>query len=424
MTLEEAWRVVWVRPLSRPIGELLDEGILNADRLQWAAEHAYNIRLKQAATIVLKSLERGRGDTARPAANAAQSEIPQFQSDMTVQQARAMPWPFRDFRGRSMGELLDAGLITARDLGGLVERAYEPRVKQAAIILMLKRIDQVVEESSAKGAVKLISGGRSYALRKQFEWFLEMGAICGAIIGAGSVLTIWYFVAVAQTRATASATETSPQGVLVPLLLSAVVGLIIILVIRWASERLLKRSFSRLEWLRRGQEGEDRVVETILPALDGDWTVFRNVVLPGRKGDLDVILAGPAGMWVLEVKTYQGAYRALGERWERYAGGRWQGLSKNPGSQARMNAGMLSSFLREKGVQLWIEPVVVWANPNSPLTLEEPKPEVWVMDNLRDEAGNLFSGHAKGPEIIQQAIASLVRVCEDAAKARAEESDR
>ncbi|HYO88828.1 MAG TPA: nuclease-related domain-containing protein, partial [Candidatus Limnocylindrales bacterium] len=69
--------------------------------------------------------------------------------------------------------------------------------------------------------------------------------------------------------------------------------------------------------------------------------------------------AGPAGLWVLEIKAYQGAYRASGERWDRYSGGRWQKMPKSPGVQVATNAGMLSNFLKENGAQLWVEPVVV-----------------------------------------------------------------
>jgi hypothetical protein len=49
MSLEEARSVLWLRNNPRPLGELLDKGYLNKRRLQWAAERAYDPRLRAAA---------------------------------------------------------------------------------------------------------------------------------------------------------------------------------------------------------------------------------------------------------------------------------------------------------------------------------------------------------------------------------------
>jgi hypothetical protein len=50
MNIEEARKVLWLKSNPRPLGELLDEGFLTRDQLEWAAKRAYNSRLQQAAS--------------------------------------------------------------------------------------------------------------------------------------------------------------------------------------------------------------------------------------------------------------------------------------------------------------------------------------------------------------------------------------
>ncbi len=120
--------------------------------------------------------------------------------------------------------------------------------------------------------------------------------------------------------------------------------------------------------------------------------MFRNVILPGRsKADLDAVLVGPPGVWALEVKAFTGQYRNVSERWEYRAGG-WKSLRSSPSRQARNNAAHLGQFFRADGVEQWVEPVVVWANPDSPLSVENPMVRVWNLDRLPEELGNIWQG--------------------------------
>jgi hypothetical protein len=76
MNQEEARNVLWLRNNPRSLGELLDEGYLNQSRLQWAAEKAYDPTLKQAAQVILKTVnypvpsarEKKTSDAVKPQA--------------------------------------------------------------------------------------------------------------------------------------------------------------------------------------------------------------------------------------------------------------------------------------------------------------------------------------------------------------------
>lgn len=55
----------------------------------------------------------------------------------------------------------------------------------------------------------------------------------------------------------------------------------------------------------RGWKGE-RHIKTILRELPDDWSVFEDVVLPGKRGDIDFVIVGPTGVYILEVKAHGG----------------------------------------------------------------------------------------------------------------------
>jgi hypothetical protein len=156
-------------------------------------------------------------------------------------------------------------------------------------------------------------------------------------------------------------------------------------------DQIAKRLDKQIELFRLGEEGEERTVQMVIQALDGNWSLFRNVSLPGRnKGDLDIVLVGPPGVWVLEVKNLHGDYRNIGETWEYRQGGKWKTASANPSRQAKENASRLGDFLKADHLKIWVNPAVVWANEESPLFVENPSAAVWMINRLPDELGNIW----------------------------------
>ena len=72
------------------------------------------------------------------------------------------------------------------------------------------------------------------------------------------------------------------------------------------------RNFNR--W-HRGAEGEESVLHT-LRGLPGTYTAVANFVPPGtRSGDMDLLALGPAGVLVIEVKSYTGRFACSGDQW-------------------------------------------------------------------------------------------------------------
>lgn len=67
----------------------------------------------------------------------------------------------------------------------------------------------------------------------------------------------------------------------------------------------------------RGLEGEDAALAA-LQSLPDTYACITNFVVPGtRHGDSDLLVVGPFGVLVIEVKTYTGHYACHGDTWFR-----------------------------------------------------------------------------------------------------------
>lgn len=127
-----------------------------------------------------------------------------------------------------------------------------------------------------------------------------------------------------------------------------------------------------------GREGEERLVALLEQNLDGEWTLFRNLVLPGDNQDIDGVLIGPQGIFALEVKAYSGQTYVTGDSWKRRSYGRRVSCFSNPSKQAKQNAQHLSGYLRQKQINLYVNPRVVWAGPGN-LQIKRPAIPIWVL---------------------------------------------
>ena len=71
---------------------------------------------------------------------------------------------------------------------------------------------------------------------------------------------------------------------------------------------------------QNGLEGENMVAE-YLNTLPQDYYVYQDVNLPGKGGNIDHIVIGPTGIFVIETKNYSGKYRIKGNQWLYYKNG-------------------------------------------------------------------------------------------------------
>ena len=162
-------------------------------------------------------------------------------------------------------------------------------------------------------------------------------------------------------------------------------------------------------WRRRGYQygirGEEAVVDA-LSMLDDRHRVFNDLVLPGARGDIDHVVVGPGGVFALETKNYSGDITCFEDRWTRCRNGTWEVTVHSPSRQAIDNARRLDAFLRQCGIAVKVDPVVVLANRNARIRCENPVVPVVMRRAL---ASHLTSRKSRLSDAEIRAISDFVR---------------
>jgi hypothetical protein len=331
---------------------------------------------------------------------------------MSVDEARSVIWPFRDLKGQTIGTLLDKGSLSLQDLGFAAERARNSRLRNASKTLLLHSLSQVSEDTLGyEGTLNVISSqSRTFAERRQLFLVLTEGTILGIGMGVGIAVVIHnlFFRTPTENTESTNVLLSTMTGTIFLIATLAVMIILSLLVPYKLIDLLMSRIDQQIQLYRKGQLGEDRVVTAMYHFLDGEWTLFRNVEVPGaRYGDFDLVLVGPYGVWCMEVKSYSGLYRNLGEKWERYTRGKWLPAWSNPTRQAKRHAAALGHVLKTHEIDQWIQPIIIWANPESNVKLENPSVFVWTLDQTGDRLKQLSNERPIG-EYQQQRIISVL----------------
>lgn len=131
----------------------------------------------------------------------------------------------------------------------------------------------------------------------------------------------------------------------------------------------------------RGTEGEDAVLQT-LRGLPDSYTAVANFVAPGtRQGDMDLLVLGPAGILVIEVKSYTGRCACHGDSWFTvHSDGSRRPLHGSVSRQLKRAAKSVAHYLVDCDITVPIHPVAVF---RAGVALELTRPTVPI---LREEA--------------------------------------
>lgn len=333
---------------------------------------------------------------------------------MTLAQARAVNWPFRGLN-RPIGVLLDEGTIDRKDLGYAVDKAYDAQLKRAATTLLLQHLLRDGLQDPPPGLK--VYGHRSFAARNERMALLTLGILAGlmavallAMVGLAGLYVYALIVGLNADPRLSGAINFGSLG-----LAGIMVGLY------WLSERAMQTADSS----RAGAAGERRASELFQATLRSPWALFRNAAWPNRPwGDVDLILTGPGGVWVFEVKAFTSRVRNRGDRWE-YAGRfGWRPLSQHPGQQARRNAVAVKNYLEQHGAAPgFVQAVVLWADERETLTVDDPATPVWRLSELEHEIEALWQSEKLTPTQVEKCQAILADViAQDEARIAAEEA--
>jgi hypothetical protein len=142
-----------------------------------------------------------------------------------------------------------------------------------------------------------------------------------------------------------------------------------------------------------GRTGEDQVAEQLRQALDQRWTIYRNLQLPDRRDDLDLVLVGPGGVWAVQVKATHAPLRVQGGRWELRRGRRWVAAQPDPARQVTGQATSLHDFLARNGVERFVERAIALAEGLPEKNVAGSPIPVWLPYTIAGRAAALATRH-------------------------------
>lgn len=159
---------------------------------------------------------------------------------------------------------------------------------------------------------------------------------------------------------------------------------------------------SESEILASGIRGE-MIAADVLSALPDDYTAFRDatVEFEGKKSEIDYIVVGASGAFVIEVKNHNGRIEGdVGDLyWTQYKIGRGGTLYANkiysPVKQVGAHIYRLANYLRQNGVDVYVEGAVFFTNPNCTLKISGSG-GIPVYSNSRDGGDGPLDGILRG----------------------------
>ncbi|MDW7998242.1 MAG: nuclease-related domain-containing protein, partial [Thermodesulfovibrio sp.] len=129
---------------------------------------------------------------------------------------------------------------------------------------------------------------------------------------------------------------------------------------------------SQVSTFKAGLIGESTLKSALRNILSSDYTVYYNYPTP--YGDIDALVVGPTGVYVLEVKHHNGYIKATENGWKRVKVGRggtvYAAPIGNPETQAKRNALYVKELLKQNGIATWVKHAVVLTNPSVKLQTE------------------------------------------------------
>jgi len=144
---------------------------------------------------------------------------------------------------------------------------------------------------------------------------------------------------------------------------------------------------------RSGLKGQN-LIEQFLSPLDDKYHLINNLSLPFKNCDIDHLLIGPKGVFLIETKHYKGEISCIGDSW-RYQkvgknGGIYKGYINNPSRQLKRNVWEMKTFLDKKSKKLfnetqfpfWIQGMVVFTNEEAQINIKEETVKVLKVSSL------------------------------------------
>lgn len=177
--------------------------------------------------------------------------------------------------------------------------------------------------------------GSNYLLKNDIKFF----TICIAVLLLPTIVSIlaWIFLSKLVT------------------LIIVIVSLGTLLIIAKPFSEVFERKSDRFFLGRSGE----KVIKQELAKLSNDYSVFADVYIGTNKGNIDFVVVGPSGIYIVEVKSHKGSIDFNGFDLTRNG----RRFEKNIINQVHGQTFALRNYLKEKtGKDLYINSVLVFSS--------------------------------------------------------------
>ena len=176
----------------------------------------------------------------------------------------------------------------------------------------------------------------------------------------------------------------------------------------------------KIDKLKAGVDGEDATVD-FLTSLPDDYSIVSNAIvrLEGRQGELDNIVIGPNGVFVIETKNRNGEISGSynDKNLTQYKIGRggtpYTNEFYNPIKQVATHVYLLSNLLKQSGINTWVQGIVYFSNPDAEVNVEfeyNKTPVFSYSDNGESEMYTYITEHKAERPISEEQIAKIIGI--------------
>jgi hypothetical protein len=159
-----------------------------------------------------------------------------------------------------------------------------------------------------------------------------------------------------------------------------------------------------------GRQGEKTVIKTLTSRLDDEYYLLNGVYLKsGGGGDIDHIVLGPTGVYVLETKNWSGKIFCNGNHWQRPG----KKVKRSPSLQVKNNTQKIKKIIDTSPISqrhnIWVEGLIAFTNKHANLSISNPTVTVLRIQQLPDYIKN-----QKGNRLTKEQIQQITKQIQNA----------
>jgi hypothetical protein len=156
---------------------------------------------------------------------------------------------------------------------------------------------------------------------------------------------------------------------------------------------------------------QETTIQSLKKMLDNRFLLLRGLALPGLEPPAPLVLAGPPGIWLIEVNPGKGVFRAVDDQWEEMDNQtqKYQSARVNLPSRAASLAQTVTKLLIDHALEVeTVEPVIFFTHPGAHVKAVRPPARLVQSDAiLRFCTSLLQSRSIYEPDQIQAVIQVL-----------------